>query len=163
MPNLLLAGCVFAGTMEDVIKTQATQCVQTISEDNYDGLISCTHPLIVTMNGDRQKMRAMLEAGGAQMLAEGMDIEKVDIGEPQQVGHTEKMNYALVPQQITIKVPQGKLIQDGWLLGISEDHGVTWYFVDATSLTDEKLKQIFPDLAGNIVLIPRSQPRLVVN
>ena len=65
-----------------------------------------------------------------------------------------------MPQTIQMKVTRGKLIQDGWLLAVSEDQGTTWHFVDATNLTDESLGQVFPDLVGKIKLAPKAPPRL---
>jgi hypothetical protein len=51
--------------------------------------------------------------------------------------------------ELLLKVSGGKLHRDSMLLGISEDEGKHWVFVDL-STTQEQLDEMFPELAGKI-------------
>ncbi len=159
----LLNGRLLAAGMEEAIKARAQKCVQATADDDYEGIVACTHPLVIEMNGGKEHMLSILQQGSADMKSSGADIESVEIGEPQQLGQMPQLSYALVPQTIRMKVPQGKLIQDGWLLAISTDQGSSWNFVDATNLTDATLGQVFPELAGKIKLPAKTAPRIEEN
>jgi hypothetical protein len=65
-----------------------------------------------------------------------------------------------VPETIEVKTPQGTVRRNSYLLGISEDRGTTWKFVDGSG--DETLiAKLFPDIPGTLVL-PKSGPAILV-
>jgi hypothetical protein len=60
-----------------------------------------------------------------------------------------------------MKVPGGRLYQDSSLLGISEDKGKHWTFIDLGPITKDQLQLVFPELDGKITLPEKKQPVFV--
>src|SRR5262245_35603046 len=143
MVGLIFSGNIFAASMEDTIKAQAEKCAKATVAGDFEGMVAGTHPSVVQMMGGKDKMIATLKESAENMKKEQTGIEAVTVGQPEQLGKTDKLSYALVPQQLQMKMPGGKLLQDGWLLAVSEDQGKNWRFVDATNLTDENVGQVF--------------------
>jgi hypothetical protein len=59
-----------------------------------------------------------------------------------------------------MKGPGGKLNKDSSLLGISEDEGKHWVFVDLGPITQEQFGQVFPELDGKIKIPDKKPPEM---
>ena len=84
----------------------------------------------------------------------------VTVGEPEKLQKIDGWLVGLVPQKLVMKVPGGTLEQESYLLGISEDDGKKWVFVDAGGVPKAQLEQIFPEIVGKIEVPARKQPVL---
>jgi hypothetical protein len=59
---------------------------------------------------------------------------------------------------IEMRVSGGKLIATSTLIGISDDNGDTWYFLDANSKSLETLKKGFPNLSDKLKFVESEKP-----
>ena len=86
LPLILVAGLLgsqlFAGSMEDTIKTQAQKCARATVDNDPETLVASTHPKVVQMMGGKEEMIAKLKEGREEMQAEGTAIEAVTVGDP---------------------------------------------------------------------------------
>jgi hypothetical protein len=58
-----------------------------------------------------------------------------------------------VPETVVMKVPDGRrMSKDSFLLGISEDSGKNWVFLDLSTMTNEQYAEMFPELVREIPL-----------
>jgi hypothetical protein len=92
------------------------------------------------------------------MRADGFAFLEATIGSPEKPKHVGAWLTSLVPEHIVIRAPGGKLLQDSTLLGISEDNGKSWVFVDIGVVSKEQFEQIFPELVGQVTPQPNPKP-----
>jgi hypothetical protein len=140
------------------IQQEARKCAKALLNSDYEGTVAYTHKRVVAGMGGKEAMIASLKRATAEMRSQGISIEDVTIGEshkPQKVG---SWLVALVPFRILMTVPGGGLDLDSHLLGISEDDGKKWVFIDVGPLTKAQLAQAFPELAGKIELPAKKTP-----
>jgi hypothetical protein len=80
------------------------------------------------------------------------------VGGPQKAVRVKRQLFAVVPTTLRIKVPEGVLVGDAFMLAISEDGGENWTFLDGSVTTrPEQMKVLLPQLAGKLKL-PESRP-----
>jgi hypothetical protein len=141
-----------------VIKREAQKCAAALIAGDYDGVVAYTHSRVVALMGGKEAMIAAMKKGTASMRADGYAFLEATIGRPGTPKHAGAWLTSLVPEHIVIKVPGGKLLQDSTMLGISEDNGKTWVFVDIGVVSKEQFAQIFPELEGQVTPQPNPKP-----
>ncbi|QJE97272.1 hypothetical protein [Luteolibacter luteus] len=154
----LIPAFAFADEASATMKQEAEKCAKALLVPDYDAFIVFSHKRIVDGMGGKEKMTATLKQGMEQMKAQGVAIEKVTVGEPGKVEKIDGWMVGLIPQTLLMKVPGGTLEQESHLLGISEDEGKKWVFVDAAGIPKAQLEQIFPEIAGKIEVPARKKP-----
>jgi hypothetical protein len=140
------------------IKQEAQRCANALLTSDYERVVAYTHKRVIAGVGGRETMIAKLKAGTEQMRAQGISFTRVEIGEPQKPRKIGEWFCALVPQKIVMKVPDGRLEQESHLLGISEDEGKSWVFLDVGPISKEQLSQVFPEFNGKIELPEKQKP-----
>ncbi len=110
-----------------------------------DDAVSCMHPRFVELLGGGAAARDNIERQRSAMARDGASIEDVSVGEPHAAIAVGAREFALVPQTLRIKVPDGTLRQSAFLLAIRETGTEKWHFVDAGSTGSGGLSLLFPD------------------
>ena len=149
---------VLAEELSPTIKREAQKCADALVKSDLDGVVLYTHKRVIEGMGGKEAMTATIKRGMEQMKAQGVAIEKATVGEPGKTQKVDTWTVVLVPNEIFMKVPDGKLEQDSHLLGISEDDGKTWAFIDVGNISQQQLDQIFPELAGKVDLPEKQKP-----
>jgi len=149
---------VLAEDLSATIKQEAQKCADALVKSDLDDVVLYTHKRVIEGMGGKEAMTATIKRGMEQMKAQGVGIEKAIVGEPGKTQKIDTWTVALIPNEIFMKVPGGKLEQDSHLLGISEDDGKSWVFIDVGSISKEQFDQVFPELAGKIDLPEKEKP-----
>ena len=148
----------FAEDITAKIKQEAEKCGKSLLSADYDGVVLYTHERVLARLGGKDAMIATLKRSTEAMRSQGVSITEVVIGTPEQPKKIGAWLVTLVPQHIRMTVPKGEMQQDSHLLGISEDDGKKWVFVDAGVLAKSNLGQVFPELDGKIDVPERKPP-----
>lgn len=140
------------------IKQEAQKCAKAMLASDYDGIVQYTHPRVVQQMGGKEAMIGVLKNGLSQMQTQGAGFADATIGQPEEPKKIGSWLTSRVPQHLVMKVPGGKLDVDSSLLGISEDGGKHWVFIDLGAVTKEQLERAFPELQGQVVLPEKKKP-----
>lgn len=156
----VLSTCAPAWSQEAVvtIKQEAQKCSKALLAGDYDSFVAYTHPRIVKAMGGKDAMIATLKQGMSQMKAGGATFLDVTIGQPSNPKRIGPWMTSIIPQHLVLKVPDGKLYSDSTLLGISEDDGKHWVFLDLGQVKKDQLDETFPELAGKITPPEKKPP-----
>jgi hypothetical protein len=131
-----------------------------LSKGDYKALVDLTFPKVVELMGGRKKMIELLRRGTEEMKKQGSAILSAEVAEPKEVIKSGKRRFAIVPMTVRMKVPEGTMRSQGYLLAISMDEGKTWTFIDGSGLTKEKLAQLLPDAPSQLTLPSKEEPVL---
>jgi hypothetical protein len=159
--TILLAAIVthvLAADSSPGIRMEAQKCANALLTNNFEGVLAYTHKRVVAGIGGKEAMLLTLKRGTEQMRAQGISFTRVEIGDPQKPKKVGDWLVALVPQKVVMKVPDGYLDQESYLLGISEDEGKKWAFVDVGPISQEQLTKAFPEFDGHITLPEKKKP-----
>ena len=137
---------------ELTILTQANQMAAGLINGDVRSVATYTHPTIVRMMGGVEKMEAGMKKNAATVR-----IVDVSFGKPSAVVKSGKELQCVLPQRVTVQLPQGSLKNNSSLVAFSFDNGRNWVFVD-TSPGVDKMRKVIPSLSRELV-IPERQPK----
>lgn len=140
------------------LKTQARQWAEAFDREDYDKVASLTYPKQVVLMGGREEMARILSRS---MKRDGWKMLSTRVEEPKEIIRIEQQLFAVVPTRLKMKAPQGVLVGNGFLIGVSNDNGETWTFVDGSGgRKQEKVETLLPAAAGRLKL-PELNPLML--
>jgi len=132
------------------LKRHAERWAAAYEREDYSALASLTYPRQVELMGGPEGMAKILSRA---LKAEGTEVLSTVAGEPEEVTRVGPQLFAIVPTTLRMKSPRGTLMGDGFLIGVSDDGGATWTFVDGSGGRNEaKIKTLLPAAAGKLRL-----------
>lgn len=144
------------------VRQEAQKISHALTTADYAEVAAHTHPRVVALMGGKEAMLAALTKMMDGMKAQGVSFKEVQIGEPEKTQRVGAWLVVPVPQTLQMSVPKGRVEGNSYLLGISEDDGKTWSFVD-TSIGKEKLLQIYPEFVGKLEFPASSEPKFIAD
>lgn len=142
---------------ERAAREQAKQIGDAMVVGDLRHVIAMTHPKVIQAAGGPERMYVQMHQTADQMRADRFEFESVDIGAAYWSDLGGDAWYVLLPQTIFMRTPRTGLVQDGSLLGISEDRGVTWKYVDVSSIDEKLFRRLFPGAPARLP-IPSKKP-----
>ena len=120
----------------------------------WDSYVRYNHPKLIQMMGGVKKMTETVTQQ-MQTIENEMTIDSFDFGKPKGFVKCDSMVNCLLSQTLvlTSKKDLKSVRVTNFLLGVSEDKGSTWYFIDP-DIGSELLDKIVPNKCKNLK-IPR--------
>ncbi|HWB02644.1 MAG TPA: hypothetical protein VG796_06430 [Verrucomicrobiales bacterium] len=148
-----------AAEMVTNLKRDATACASALQKKDYEGMIRYTHEKLARMVGGAKGFRAAIEMTLRDKDGNPMTFLSATIGEPGPIKKDGDRLLSLVPQNLVVKVAGGRLLGSGTLLGLSENGGRDWVFIDTAKMREKSFYTVFPELAGKMALPPKVEAR----
>ena len=144
------------------LKVQAGQLTDAVLRADYERAADLTFPKLIELMGGRQRFISVMETGMKEVQSEQFRITSITVGEPRGVVEAESQIYAIVPTTMRIKVREGILVGEAFMIGVSKDGGKNWTFVDSggRSMDKSKLKILFPAAADKLRIPEIKRPVL---
>ena len=138
---------------------QAREMASAMLRSDYQTITRSTYPRVVQLNGGADRMEQMMREGSAKMRADGVTFHDVSVRRATWSDLTGRRWYAIIPETVTMRTPKSLLVQESYLLGISDDRGATWSFIDGAGLNEQNLKAVLPDAPASLRLPPKQPTR----
>jgi hypothetical protein len=141
------------------IKAQAQELADSMMRDDFEKVIDLTYPKLVGLLGGREAAVAAMKQESSEMLSDNMQLVSHKIGEPRDFVQVEGERYAIVPSTMQIRVPEGMLVGEAFMIAVSVDGGQNWTFVDSGggNANPKLLKDLFPAAADKLRM-PETKP-----
>lgn len=160
--TFLLISCLAFGQVDrQKIKEQAEITARSLLDGDYETFLKYTYPKVIEMVGGPDKLIALLRQGKIEMGQQGISFESVTIGEPSETVKAGDEIHCLVPQTIFLKVPNGKIKSESYLLAVSKDNGNNWFFIDTANLSNDNVKSVLPNYNSKLKIPRKKEPVLV--
>jgi hypothetical protein len=142
-------------------KIQANQLNDAVLAADYGKAADLTYPKLIQLIGGRAKYLGVLKSGMNEMQSERFRIISTVSDDPTEVIELGSHVYAVLPTTMKIKVAEGVLVGQSSLIGVSNDRGEHWTFVDAGGgFNHEQLRTLFPDVAERLKIPEQKRPVL---
>lgn len=128
------------------LTAQAKQLEEALGHKDYAKVLDLTYAKVIELGGGREKLLAAMTQQVKTMESEGVEILSTNTSSPSQFLHEGNAIYAVIPATSKFKAKDGVFQTEGSLIGISNDGGANWTFVDATGKDQTELKKILPNL-----------------
>lgn len=143
------------------LKAQSEELARAFGGGDFAKVADLSHPSLVELSGGKPHMIEDMAVGMEEMRADGLEYESVSVGDPGQLVPSAdgRQLFAVVPNVHRVKTPQGVTASRSYFLGISEDGGARWTFVDGTDIEDKAdLKSLFPSAPDELALPEQPPP-----
>ena len=122
----------------------------------WDSYVRSNHPKLISSMGGAEKMTETVTQQ-MQTIESEMVIESFEFGIPTGFVKCDSMINCLLSQTLILssKKDAKSVRVNNFLLGFSEDEGVTWYFIDP-DIGAELLKKIVPNKCKNLKIPKRT-------
>jgi hypothetical protein len=142
-------------------RIQANQLNDAMLAGDYAKAADLTNPKLIQLIGGRAKYLTVLKNGMSETQSESFRIISSVSDDATDVIEVGSHVYAIVPTTMKIKVVEGILVGQSSMIGVSNDRGENWTFVDAGGgFTPAQLKTLFPDVANRLKIPERKRPVL---
>lgn len=148
----------------ELIKAKAEECQMAFLHGDYGRMADLTYPRVVARIGGREAFIKAIRKNMDEIAADGFTLDTMIVRLPTRIVTTKRRIYGVVPYDLIMQTPEGRLLQESIMLGISEDKGTSWTFIDINSESAKMLQGVFPDekgLSKRLALPARKQPRLI--
>ena len=144
------------------LKLQAQELCDATLKGDFGRAADLTYPKLIQLMGGRTQYLAVLEKGMKETQSAQFQISSMTVGEPRDIFKFNTQHYAIVPTIMRMKVPQGTLVGEGFMIGISADGGQNWTFVDSgpAAQDKQKLRILFGPAAEELRLPDEKRPVL---
>ena len=140
------------------LKQQAQELSDAVVNGDYPRAVDLTYPKLVRLMGGRAQFIAYYEKSMKELQSDRFRLYEIIVGEPRDILKIGPEYYAIVPSKMKMKVAEGTLVGDAFMIGISADGGKNWTFVDSPSATDKtKSAILFGPAAAGKLQIPESK------
>lgn len=163
LPLFLLAGVSARAaevSPERAVAEQARAACEALVRGDLDKFVGWTHPKLVQAMGGRERLVSTLKTGQRDMAQQGIQLVSARIRSQVELARGSDEWFAIVPYDLEMTVPAGRVLARTWLLGISSNQGQTWTFVDGDGLTANSVKRLFPNFPAQLALPARQPPQV---
>ncbi|RYY88908.1 MAG: hypothetical protein EOO15_07735 [Chitinophagaceae bacterium] len=159
---LLLLAAREAGAQNhaSTIKKQAMEMGKALIKNDFNSFVKYMHPNVIAYAGGKEQMKAKMDSAYAMSKRFGVTFKRYFIGNPGKIVVYNKQLQAVLPQSTTLSMALGDVTMQSSFLVISADGGKSWWFIDTNVYHADKLKSILPDLSPELVIPPRTQPKM---
>jgi hypothetical protein len=142
-------------------KIQANQLNDAVLAGDYEKAADLTYPKLIRLIGGRAKYLSVLKGGMNETQSGGFRIISTVSDDPTQIIEVGSAVYAILPTTMKIRVPEGILVGQSSMIGVSNDRGEHWTFLDAgRGFSQEQLKILFPAIADRLKIPEQKRPVL---
>ncbi|MCW1926527.1 hypothetical protein OKA05_28505 [Luteolibacter arcticus] len=140
--------------MAAIIKKHAEECSDAQLKMDFARTLPFVPPKLVELMGGKDALKGRLAQANAELKRRGVTIDSAIVGAAQVPQNHGGVLVSLVPLTTRMTTPQGKVIANSHLIGVSENNGASWTFADTATVNEEKLGTLYPPLKGKITLPP---------
>jgi hypothetical protein len=126
-------------------------------------VVEMMYPPVVEAFGGREKYVALGEAAMAQLFAEGMKVERLNLGEPTKTYRDGPRSICFVPKEMVLSFFHGGVVSRGYLVAIHDARvSPEWTFLDSDAFKREPglMRKMFPGLPDDVQTPPVMSERV---
>lgn len=152
---LIISNFCFSQTIQEIMKSDLEKMKFVFLNKNYKIFSNFVYTKVVEMFGSEAKMNESVKLNIEKLEKEGYKFvniyfknfnENIFLGKEIQTSFT---------QMITMQTPKGRIIGEYTMIGISNDNGKSWKFIDTSNYDEIMIRKKFPNLSESLILKPR--------
>jgi hypothetical protein len=143
-----------------LIKSQAVDMTRALLKKDNKTFLTYMHPTVIQAGGGSAKVMQMMDTMQNTMIKFGAKVKKITIGNPSAIVKEKSSWQCTLPQTTILEFMGNEIEATTTLIGISEDQGKHWYFIDTSVYQEKQLKKIMPSISPTLVIPKMSPPKV---
>lgn len=152
---LLLLPCRIFAQDTTAFKKQAMRYAVASFDGDHKTLIDLTYPALIELSGGRDMLHKLITDKIETLRKRGITRFDGTVGSPGKFYKAGAQIHCLIPEYIIFKMPKGHYAGQSYLLGVSDDKGKRWKFLDVGSMPASVLHKLLPNF-NDALVIPES-------
>jgi len=104
--------------------------------------------LLVAQGFSLTELRAQLNVSFENIRFANGKTERLDVGAAGSPFSGDGKQYVFIPYQETMNIQGQTYSQTAYFIGVSEDEGVSWKFVDGIGFSEKNIREVIPSYRG---------------
>lgn len=146
-----------AQTNNTILNQQLSLLRKYLFEEDYIRFAKFVHPEVTKMMGGKANMIQITKASIDKMKKDGFFFSDLTFKNPTKFITNGNNLQFTITQEITMKTPKGKIISEYSLIGVSNDKGKNWFFIDTSGQSKEAMRKYLPFLNKDLIIKPKTQ------
>ncbi|RFZ90595.1 hypothetical protein D0C36_16635 [Mucilaginibacter conchicola] len=141
-----------------VVKRLANRFAKATFNGDAKTVLDFSYPALIKLSGGREAMEKMITERIAELKGRG--VMKFDgwVNSPGPFYTAGNQIHVLFPETVVMRMINGRYISHSYLLGISEDNGKSWTFMDVGNMPANVLQRLLPQTDPAMKIPPPTQP-----
>ena len=152
---------VIPESAKDNLKIQVDQMVHALISKDYNTLLKFTYPKLIENKGGPDKAMAEIIEAVESLKKQDIALDSISIGQPTEFVKAGNEIHTIIPETLFIQVPRGILKSEGYLIGITQNLGKTWHFIDGADVNTSNITTILPNYNPKLRLPEQNDPILI--
>lgn len=146
-----------------IVKHQANLMAEATFKEDYQTVIAYTHPSLIAISGGKDKLHQLIVERMQELKSQGITSINGSIGSPGKFYRSGNELFCLLPEDIIITASAGRYHSKSYLLGVSNDNGKNWTFLDVGSMPVNTLHRLLPNFNNDLKIPPPVKPEFLPN
>lgn len=135
-----------------------TAMAQLLLAKNYKAFAKYTYAPIIEMAGGDEKIAALIKKDFDQLETDGYYLLNCTIEKPLNIIRTNNELQCTLTEHIEMKVPNGRIISSSTIIGISNENGENWTFIDTHGKDLKNLQTMLSNLSNQLDIPEKKNP-----
>ena len=153
----LIPFCSFAQD-STVVKKQANRFAKASFNGDYKTVLDLTYPKLIAYSGGRDTMQKLVTNRINSLKEQGVIAFDGYVDTPGKFHNSGGQIHCLIPEIVIMKMFNGRYVNRTYLLGISDDKGKSWTFMDVGKMPSEVLQRLVPNYNPDLVIPTAGKP-----
>jgi len=145
----------FTQTENKNLNAQLREMKDYFLAGDYENFVNYTYPKLIEMMGGKSNIVKSTKQGMEKMKSDGFSLVDISFKDPTKFLKKDNELQCSFTQVIVMITPNGKFESEYTLIGISNDNGQNWTFIDTSGKDKETMLKYFPNLHDEIIIKPK--------
>lgn len=150
---------LLAQTPNESLNKHLQQMQQLFLEENYYCYSEFMHDRVHEINNSVERTQEISADGMQKMKEEEYEFLTAEFKNPSEIVEYYNQLQLTLTFEVLMNTPDGKLLEQYCMIGVSKDQGETWRFIDTAGRDKEMVYKFFGDLSPELhIFKTRSTP-----
>jgi hypothetical protein len=139
------------------VLTRAMTMSDAFKRHEVRPVVDMMYPPIIEAFGGREQYIALGETAMAQLVAEGLKVERLSLGEPTRTYRDGARSICFIPKEMVLSFFHGGAVSRGYLVAIHDPRvSPEWTFLDSDAFkrNPDLMRKLFPGLPADVQTPP---------
>ena len=148
---------ILAQTANANLNLQLKTMKDLLFAENYEEFTTYVYPKVYQMMGGKDKMIEATKFALRKMKNDGFNFLDIQFSEPSKFIKKGNETQFTITQNLLMQTPKGKILGSYTLIGISNDNGKNWKFIDTSGKSKAIMLKYFPNLSPDLIIKDKTQ------
>ncbi|WKW45396.1 hypothetical protein P3875_06295 [Myroides sp. JBRI-B21084] len=154
---LLFSKSIVAQTSNENFNSQIQKMKESMLSEDYVEFSNFVHPKVKEMAGGKKQLIEITKNTFLKMKQEGFYLLDINYSDPTEFIYFNNEVQITIVEELLLQTPKAKILGKYMLIGISNDNGNNWTFINTSRKSSDDIKKFFPNLSPKIQFKPSSK------